>query len=574
MLVYKFGCLQPTLNEPLVREQLLAAFQYRNLLVWIERGRRAAMRALLDTPEVNEAVTAYKAATKTDRKDAAKRLIAARKAALAAAQDEVAQINDRDASIRRRARTYTTAYWGTYLIIEASADQVRKMPLYERDLVTPADPKYVRWRGMHPTAPGGQIGVQLQGGLTTAGALACIDRRVYLRLSDGDPTKRHGYRDGVIGMRIGSAGRDPIWTEVPITIPPSGMPPAHAVWKWVRLSCRKEGLREYWTCEITAEVPEGEPVRWRKHPRAASASSGALAVELCWYERGDSILVARTLDDHGRRDDILVPARTVAQLRKVASLRSLRDVLRNEMLTRFVDVLRRDRAQNRNAPWPKWLLAALDADAWRSPYRLHKLVRRWRDEQCDHGRSLIVPPNGLHDTWDWHSRGQWTTLPGGGTAYDILQAWEFRDDHLWSYELGARRGALAHRLDTYRVLARRWREQYGLIVVPDRDLSREARFGDDSDRRFMAGPSELRQCIMHVFGDRTIEHPWSDDADDPWLEQAIAAAMRETARGTAIPRDRAATRENAWARRKRAKAERNGKPQALDDAKASADALV
>lgn len=44
-LVYRYGLRRPTQNAELVREQMFAAARYRNTLVEIERGRRAAMRA-------------------------------------------------------------------------------------------------------------------------------------------------------------------------------------------------------------------------------------------------------------------------------------------------------------------------------------------------------------------------------------------------------------------------------------------------------------------------------------------------------------------------------------------------
>src|SRR5271167_4725493 len=45
-IVYRFGLLPPTENAAVVRRQMRLAHDYRNLLVEIERGKRAALRAL------------------------------------------------------------------------------------------------------------------------------------------------------------------------------------------------------------------------------------------------------------------------------------------------------------------------------------------------------------------------------------------------------------------------------------------------------------------------------------------------------------------------------------------------
>src|SRR5277367_5369365 len=61
--VYKYGLLPPTLNEALVRSQMRNAHRYRNQLVEIERGRRAAVRAVYSShPTLTELEVEAKAA--------------------------------------------------------------------------------------------------------------------------------------------------------------------------------------------------------------------------------------------------------------------------------------------------------------------------------------------------------------------------------------------------------------------------------------------------------------------------------------------------------------------------------
>lgn len=64
--VYKYGLLAPSSNGELVRSQMRAAHGYRNTLVEIERGRRAAIRSILaehgSEPALEHAVTEAEAA--------------------------------------------------------------------------------------------------------------------------------------------------------------------------------------------------------------------------------------------------------------------------------------------------------------------------------------------------------------------------------------------------------------------------------------------------------------------------------------------------------------------------------
>ena len=156
-------------------------------------------------------------------------------------------------------------------------------------------------------------------------------------------------------------------------------------------------------------------------------------------------------------------------------------------------------------PVPTWLReAASTLHLWRSPSRLVELARQWRATRTDACRP----------------------------AYELLDAWEQRDAHLDDYEDGTRARSLRWRRETYRVLAAQWARRYDTVLLPDRDLSREARWGEDSEQRFLASPQELRDCLRQAFGDGAEDVPWrgphgvidddDEDADVPlWLEMAI-----------------------------------------------------
>src|SRR5690606_40938800 len=80
--------------------------------------------------------------------------------------------------------------------------------------------------------------------------------------------------------------------------------------------------------------------------------------------------------------------------------------------------------------------------AWRSPARFAALARWWRDHRFD----------------------------GDAEAYELLEAWRYRDEHLQRYEAGLLRGALGHRREIYRRLAAHLARRYRTLVVDDTDL--------------------------------------------------------------------------------------------------------
>src|ERR1700722_4793595 len=157
ILVYKFHCEPPTTNAALVRGQVVAAHRYANDHIAVERGRRAAIRSRLEQlPSVQSALTVLKSAVRSDRRAAREGLILALRSALTLPPSQralcrlieqlladrpldalphpmaIARIERLAADMRRGARALTTAGWGSYQTVEASADQVRKdIPLYD-----------------------------------------------------------------------------------------------------------------------------------------------------------------------------------------------------------------------------------------------------------------------------------------------------------------------------------------------------------------------------------------------------------------------------------------------------------
>jgi len=529
MIVYRFG-VKSIVGESLdvVMKQMRHGHDYANDHVAIERGRRAALLAVDDTREVAEAVEAVKAATKATRKAAVNALRAARKAAREAAADELARIQALDEVIRRDARALTPAYWGTYLTVEASAQQQRAMPLYEDDAITPALPQFRRW------LEEGQVGVQIQKGLTTAEVrqggdtrvrLARPDRKVHRGSEDPGAARSRVTEYADLWIRVDSEGRDPVWAIARILM--HRQIPDAARWKYVRLSRRREGRTFAWSVEITVDVER--PAR-----TLDTTLEGTVAVEPCWVRSreepgGPEVLVcAFVVDDRGKRWSLTVPARVVGALDKADSIRSIRDQLANTMRAEVQRLLTETEDE-----LPPWLIEARDTiHLWKSPEPAYRLVLRWRWERCDAARE----------------------------AYEVLLAWELRDDHLWRYEAGSRGQAIRSRNDHYRCLAAALSRTYRHVLVPKRDYSREARFGADADLRFIASPSSLVMALEGAFdgGTSAYDVPWNKESKAAWRD---TACERFATGDTAIVARRVKKGDDgekggAWAARKRKKAEK------------------
>lgn len=560
--VYQFGLRPPVEGQAAIRRQLRYAHDYTNDLVQIERGWRWAMRQVHETDAVREAIAAVRNATRSTRKDAMRALHKARREAERAVPDEIARITGFDEQIRRDARNLSPCYWGHYLDIESALRQARQRsprhpfaPLYDDDGVTPADPKFRPGprlgREAFPPSDSratwwlgdGQLGAQLQQGLSVNDALGCHDTQVRIELRA--PQKRNGsnryYTFGVLWLRVESAGRDPVWAKWPILL--HRQLPNAAIVKWVRVSVRREVMREIWTCEITLDIrtPLGGPA---PHPRTLDTFlSGAIAVEPEWTVVGEQLRIASWIDSSGARGSVLLPARVLAGLRKPAGIRAVRDLLMNDARQQIPKTISLAKELK-----PRWLLDAHETmPLWRSPQRLHALAHRWRKERHD----------------------------GSRAAYDVLQTWERRDVHLWEYEAGARSGSLRARREIYRCLAAAWGRRYQTLILPDRDYSREARFAEDSDARFLGSPSELVGALRGAFGWQSAHHPgdvwmapWRDAVSETdereWRERAIEryrdGEMPGLSRSAKMRKESDAMSGNAWAARKRRAAERRGAP--------------
>lgn len=524
--VFQFGIRPPTVNAARIRAQLRAAHEYRNDLVAIERGRRWALRAVDDTPNVREATAAVVVAPKSERAAALTALREARKAARAEAPEVLAQIAEREHALLLAARALTPCFWCTYLDIEAAHRQSRAAPLYGDDAVSPNDPRFARGPRLGREAFGGtgeareswwlgegQIGVQIQGGAPTSEVLAGEGTQCRLIMRDGPY--------GTLWLRVGSDGRDPIWGQWPIKV--HRRVPDSARWKWVRVSVRHVGTREVWTCEVT--VDDAAPA-----PRTLDTDlTGAITVSWAWDALDDGrVRVASWANDVGESGDVILPVSVVSGLRKPDGIRSVRDNRLNVLRPALANALRFS-----IDGLPPWLAGALEGiPYWKAPERFVGLVHRWRRERFD----------------------------GAREAYTILDAWWEREGHLHDYEANARREAHRERREIYRVLAAEWSRRYRTVLLSNHDLSREAKWGDESALRFLAAPYELRSCLCNAFGLDAIQAKWKDNPDEretrSWCERTRDAWIAAGARDEGRFSKRKESTGNAWAARKAKAAEK------------------
>lgn len=520
--VYRYGCDAP-LDHDLVRAQLQAAHDYKNELTAIERGRRDAVRALHDTDVVSDAIDVRKAATKSSRVSALRALHAARRAAQKAAtlvDDEGVErpalevIQERAHRLAKGARELCRCYWGTYLGIEAGAQQARQAPLYDETGLEPANPRFDRWVD---SPIEGQIGVQVQGHRRVRDVLA--GECNYVRIIRDDRSAKWV----TLWIRIGSEGRAPLWARIRMCLH-RALPDAGVV-KWVRVSVRAEGLREQWSCEITVDDP-APPSR-----TLDTAREGAIALSWAWDKIDDgSIRVAAYVDTRGARGDIVLPSRLAERIRHPDGIRSVRDIAWNYVQPQIAGAIKRAAQRER---LPSWLLqAGATLHLWRSLGRVHELRRRWLREGYDGAREAFE----LLDGWACGTR--------------LARHGANGDRHLYDYESGERRQLLRQRREWYRLHAAWIARTYRHALLSDHDLSREARWGDESAVRFTAAPDELRSAIRNALGEDAVVAYW--DREPEWCERACASYQAGGARGAMFAPPRSKT-TNAWAKRKEAK---------------------
>ena len=533
VLVYRYGLLSPVAGGAEVERQMRAAHDLRNDLTAIERGRRAELRARTSVGEVErletevtalreveaEAARAIKAAraatrSRSDTTTMRDALVTARAESRAArARLFAARTAARDVSVTIEVESVASALrkdayrllqqerginWGARWLAEMATDAARdKLPhLFERDGVSPMDPKFRRWSG------DGQITVQLMGessdhdaprGLASAD-LAGDDTRLrigpYVTVArrespararwraSGDPRliamadrDRNGTPDALraLWIRVGShPDRSPVWAVFPLKM--HRPLPARSVIKRATVSRRMRGPREEWSVEITIDTSLS--------PRSDACGVGAVAINFGWRVVDSGLRVATWKGEDGDAGELVLADDVIGAIRKPEDLREIRDRAFNVARAALVTWL----AGRELSEWMGEATRTL-AD-WRSPGRLAALCLRWAK----------------------------TRLEGDDDGFAALEKWRYHDRHLWTWECDQRTSALRYRRDVYRKFAAQLARHYSTVVVEDFDLSTIARhepvesttpeIAPARSNRFLAAVGELRTHIEHAFRSR------------------------------------------------------------------------
>lgn len=486
-LVYKYGLLPPTLNKELVSEQMLLAHRYYNLLVEIERKRRAVVDGILSSHsgvapieseievvdgELQAAIENIKKARNRSRRRSdtkeqrqrvrdlrarLKELRAQRKVARIALREDagiqrhIKEVNAKSMEESKIARANCGCYWGTYLQIEQALDAARK---------SGQEPRFRCWGRLEAVA------VQLQGGLSWDSVVSCKDRRLQVDMTlrpcgKGKPRPR-------IRLRVGSDGRDPVWAEWPLIL--HRPLPDDSKIMWAKVIRERLGGKDRWNLHLTLRI-EGDLRR--------QTEGGMVALDLGWRAVKDGLRVGYVLGS-GMLDagEIILDPGVMSGLKKVDDLQSIRDQHLNEIRPWLSKWLR-------NRKLPEWLEEDTKTLAqWKSPARFGALAIKWRDSR-----------------WARDKEG-----------FEQLEAWRKRDKHLWTWEANQRDKSLRRRREQYRLLGVRLSKKYQTLVIEALDLRTLQRHKSlESEKpeipparagQRLAAPSELRNCLVQAFAKR------------------------------------------------------------------------
>lgn len=506
--VVKFGCLAPTQGATIVRAQMRAAQRYYNALIALERCRRAVYRDIrgecADFAVIEETVSSLRTelaelrtAIKSERKDARRRVVTKAlndraketherlQLAKSALKDARAKVRD-DERLRERVadldarckvwakglRATTEAYWGTYLLVEASVDQARKATV---------DPGFRRARGFERTTPvegwcgEGRIGVQIQGGISIDELYAGQDTRVRLEAVPEDAwhsssrSVRRKLARSRLWVRVGSEGRSPIWAVFPVLV--HRPIPSDARVKGVAVRVEVIGTTERWTASITY-TREATPLPQR---------GGTVALDLGWRKRPDaSLRVAYWTDADGRHGEYTMPAAIRERLKHARDLQSIQDTHYNRIQVRLVKWF--EHAKSETVRLPAYLA---DVSRYLAQWRSHERLRRLVLEHWRHQR-----------------------FAGDEGIYPEIEAWAHQSRHLSQWQRHEHARALGYRREVYRRCAAQLARTYGTVIVEKFDLHQAKRLqaperDPDSPQPARAqlhasAPGELRHAIQQT----------------------------------------------------------------------------
>jgi hypothetical protein len=524
-------------DEAAVREQMLKAHRYQNVLIEIERTRRAEFRKArtecspeLDALEkrmkiLTEAIETQRREIKSIRKvtrertlhksaaaalkvlQAERRLIGVSlKAARARVHESealrtlAATLNEKSHARVREARAQSGLYWGTYLLVEKAMEAAAR----GKD-----DPRFRRFQGR------GRVGVQIQkgsngqNGMTVAELFGGQDTRLQVQplpagTWDTRPGRRHALTQ--LKIRIGSNGRDPIWATFDDLLQHRPLP-ADGVIKWAWIKLERIGTRTRWTFQLSLE---SESFAERKHKPTTDLT---VAVNFGWRLKPDeSLRVGYCVDEDGKERELVLPARLRQQLFHADKLRSANDLIFDEARKATVGEELQKLVENMHA-WHDHARLVRVAMALTKAHSTPEECRTvWTNWKVDRFRALKDLYDSPEVVCEW-LRAQGFEAPKVHTFYLLI--WWKKNDHMWNMEARERDRALGWRKDLYRNYAAALARDYKQLLIEKFDLRDVAERPQAEDptphiqaaarARTHAAPSELRSDLLAAFHGEHLE---------------------------------------------------------------------
>lgn len=457
-LVYSYQAKGPVENADEALSQLRLAHRYRNKLVEIELERRRRVDEVLcrlcpdlvasraEEARLNERIESLEACVKKSRVETRartggtpeqraelKQLRKDRKVCRAeikrlrelqfesdAVQTELSQTTEWCDAERKRARADSELYWGNYLVVEQDLGGIGRG----------APPKFRPWKGH------GRLAVQIQGGADFDEVWQGQDGRVRLSPWDPDkwdPSRRRGQARWVrMRLRVGSQGRTPVFADWRIVMHRDI--PAGCRIKWVYLVANKVGTKTKWQAQFVISRKGGFD-HLKLH-----ADSGTAVINMGWRQMGGDLRVAYVLGDDGEADELRIPAKRLSQLRKVERVQGYRDDNFNEIR----EALAQWRDEHSKL-LPEWLAERIKhLRLWKAAAKLASVCLHWRENRFE----------------------------GDAEIRALLEAWRYRDKHLYEMQANLRRHVFDWRLGYYREFAHRLALRYRRGVIEGTNLKK------------------------------------------------------------------------------------------------------
>lgn len=438
MKVYRYWAEPATADDSrLLMQQLARAATYRRELARIENLARVMQRSILALPKDERqpyrdmVQTAQRAETKAART----RARASTDGSIGCAWGTCGQVDDAFDGSQR-----TTKIWDDVSTFVARDEGLLAVQYQRHE----NDPKW------SATIASGLVGGDDTFVQIGADLIGKPKRRV--------PGTTGAKRLRALRFRVGSKGRAPIWANL-YTLMHRPLPDARV--SWVKLSCRRVGLRYRWFLLVVVdEECRGTPDQQR---------GAAVGVDIGWRRRDNgAIRVAYWWGSDGREGELAIPETVTRRKGKSDSLKSIRDRERNEVA----------------ALWRAWIFgsataaSSVDADKG-SPSEISAAPISSADSE--HGGLPVDHPvrtaaQAMHmwtrmarfvllaRLWDSHR------VAGDEAIYARVQQWLKHDRHLYAWEANNRRRMALQTCALIDGLAVQLARRYDMVAVEERGM--------------------------------------------------------------------------------------------------------